>query len=91
MNKRNGVFGSMLSLGAVGAAIFGVTRGLRNGTFQPMLNNIKSMFGGTAAQKAPNAVQGMMSEQGMMNEAGLQKTPNSVQGMMKKQNNNSQQ
>ena len=77
MNNRNGMFG-MMSLGAVGAAVFGLARGMRNGTFRPLLNNMKTMFKGNKAQKAPGSGL-MLTEMGMMHDQGLQKIAKPVQ------------
>lgn len=61
MNNRNGMLASLLSFGAGVAAIFGIARGMRSGTFQPFLQTIWSSLIGSAA---PQAAQGMMSVNG---------------------------
>ncbi|OAH55762.1 MULTISPECIES: hypothetical protein [Bacillaceae] len=88
MNNRNGMLSSVLSLGAIGAAIFGIARGLRSGTFQPFLQTIMSSMTGSAAQQIPQAAQGMMNgqaTQGMMNGQATQKMAQPLQGMMNNQ------
>jgi hypothetical protein len=61
------MFTSLLSLGTVIAAISGIAR-IRNGTFQSFLQNIMNSFTGSAAQKVPQAVQGMMNGQAGQND-----------------------
>ncbi|OLN22166.1 hypothetical protein BTO30_10455 [Domibacillus antri] len=60
MKNRNGIMSSLFTLGAIGAAIFGMTKGFRNGTFQPLLKSIM----GTAAPQMAQPIQGMMANQG---------------------------
>ncbi|OMP67382.1 hypothetical protein BTO28_07525 [Domibacillus epiphyticus] len=74
----------MLSLGAISAAFFGIARGVRNGTFQPFLQNIWSAMNSPAAQQVPQAVQGMMNGQ------PAQKMTQPLQGMMNNQTSQQQ-
>ena len=102
MNNRNGIFTSVLSLGAVSAAIFGIVRGMRNGTFQPFLQSIRGslmgstvpqisqgMMNGQAAQNMTQPLQGMMNNQGSQQQSSTQKSNNLKQSITNPGNNKS--
>ncbi|KKB38019.1 hypothetical protein [Bacillus thermotolerans] len=42
MNNQRTVMTSLLAAGAAGAAIYGISRGMRNGTIQQMTQNVTS-------------------------------------------------
>lgn len=58
----------MLTLGAVGAAIYGIVRGVRNGTFQQWAKNIPNKLNMQNLQQATQPLQQMTQPlQGMAN------------------------
>jgi hypothetical protein len=63
MNNRRGMMTSLLALGATGAAIYGITRGVRNGTFQQIPQTFTNAFGNQQDQQMTNPVQGMTNNQ----------------------------
>lgn len=102
MNNRNGMFTSLLSLGAVSATVFGIVRGMRNGTLQPFLQSIQSsllgsavpqpvqgMVTGQAAQSMTKPLQGMMNNQGSQQQSFNQKPSNTKQSIANPDNNQS--
>lgn len=42
MNNRRGMMTSLLALGVTGAAVYGITRGVRNGTFQQTVSTMRN-------------------------------------------------
>ncbi|MCP3762375.1 hypothetical protein NLX67_08225 [Domibacillus sp. A3M-37] len=84
MNNRNGMLSSLFTWVTTAAAILGLARGMRNGTFQPFLQTIRSFMSGSAAQQIPQAVQGMMNGQAAQNMA------QPLQGIMNNQGSQQQ-
>jgi len=92
MNNRNGMFTSLLSLGAVSAAVYGIVRGTRNGTLQPFLQSIQSSLIGSAV---PQAVQGMVTGQAAQSMTkplqGITINPSSQQQSLNQKPSNTKQ
>lgn len=64
-----------ITWGAIGATIFGVVRGIQNGTFQQMMKNIPSKLNTQNLQQMAQPMQGMAKP--------MQKMAQSMQGMAK--------
>jgi hypothetical protein len=65
MNNRRGMMTSLLALGATGAAIYGITRGVRNGTFQQLPQRVSNVFNNQQVQQMTKPLQGMMNNQSL--------------------------
>ncbi|QBP40288.1 hypothetical protein [Paenisporosarcina antarctica] len=64
-----------ITWGAIGATIFGVVRGIQNGTFQQMMKNMPTKLNAQNLQQMAQPMQGMA--QGMQNMAKpMQGMPN---------------
>lgn len=65
-----------LTLGAIGAAIYGVVRGVRNGTFQQLTQNMPNKLNMQNLQQITKPLQQMTQPlQGMANPALTEKQP----------------
>ncbi|MEC5423938.1 hypothetical protein QGM71_10595 [Virgibacillus sp. C22-A2] len=58
MNNRGMM--TLLTIGAAGAAIYGVTRGVQNGTFQKLPQTISNALNNQNAQQITEPLQNMM-------------------------------
>ncbi|KKB34413.1 hypothetical protein [Bacillus thermotolerans] len=59
-NQRGMMITSLLAAGATGAAIYGISRGLQNGTFQQMSKNVTSaLINSQPVQQMAKPVVGM--------------------------------
>jgi hypothetical protein len=76
MNNRPGMMTSLLALGATGAAIYGITRGVKNGTFQQLPETISNVLNNQQMKKPL---------QGMMNNQQVQQLTEPLEGMMDNQ------
>ncbi|MCY8235379.1 hypothetical protein [Priestia endophytica] len=65
MNNRRGMMTSLLALGATGAAIYGITRGVRNGTFQQLPQTVSNILNSQQGQQMTNPLQGMTNNQSL--------------------------
>lgn len=54
---------SLLAVGAAGAAIYGITRGVQNGTFQRLPQTLSGVMNNQAVQQIAKPVQNMVSNQ----------------------------
>lgn len=79
MNNRNNMMTSLLAIGATGAIIYGVTRGIQNGTFKRLQQPVSNVL--------ENAQQTLQS-----NQQGIQqltsKLQNNVDGNQDQSNGN---
>ncbi|MFC7061677.1 hypothetical protein [Halobacillus seohaensis] len=71
MNNRRSMMTSLLALGATGAAVYGITRGVRNGTFQQIPEMVSNGLNNQQDQKMANPLEEMAN-----NEALQQIVPN---------------
>ncbi|WP_257348834.1 hypothetical protein [Pseudalkalibacillus decolorationis] len=80
MNKRRGMMTSLLALGTTGAAIYGITRGVRNGTFQQLPQTISNVINNAQNQQMTNPLEEMTNNQALQqmtnNQPLQQTTPN---------------
>ncbi|GEN31410.1 hypothetical protein HNQ35_001919 [Cerasibacillus quisquiliarum] len=51
MNNRRGMMTTLLTIGAAGAAVYGITKGIQNGTFQQMGKQVQNMMNHTGVQE----------------------------------------
>ena len=66
----------LLTLGAIGAAIFGVARGMKNGTFKQLTRNIPNKLNRRSLQQMTKPLQQMTKPlQGMANNPLTEKLP----------------
>ena len=71
MNNQNGVMTSLLAVGAVGAAgaaIYGISRGIRNGTFQQLSQTVSNTLNSQPVEQLTNSVLGMANNQSSQNQ-----------------------
>lgn len=62
MNNR-GMITSLLTIGAAGAVIYGITRGIQNGTFQNLPQTISNTLNNQNVQQLTKPLQNMMDNQ----------------------------
>lgn len=51
MNNRRGMMTTLLTIGAAGAAVYGITRGIQNGTFQRLPQTVSNSLNNQAVQQ----------------------------------------
>jgi hypothetical protein len=64
MNNRGGAMTSLLTVGAVGAVLYGVRRGMQNGTFQRWQQSISNAMTSPQAQQLTQPLKNMANNQG---------------------------
>ncbi|HEY4601839.1 MAG TPA: hypothetical protein VIG73_11280 [Cerasibacillus sp.] len=73
MNNRRGMMTTLLTIGAAGAAVYGITRGIQNGTFQQMGKQFQNMMNNTGIQEVTstltNTLQGAQGATGGTTQA----------------------
>lgn len=65
MNNNRGMMTSLFTVGAAGAIIYGVTRGIRNGTFQRWQQTISNAMNNPQVQQIMQPLSNMTNNQGM--------------------------
>ncbi|MEK4028006.1 MULTISPECIES: hypothetical protein [Bacillaceae] len=68
MNNQGGMMTSLLAVGAAGAAIYGISRGIRNGTFQQLSQTVSNTFNNQSVEQLANSVLGMTNNQNAKNQ-----------------------
>ncbi|OCA89074.1 hypothetical protein [Pseudobacillus wudalianchiensis] len=63
MNNQGGIMTSLLAVGAAGAAIYGISRGIKNGTFQQLSQTVSNSLDNQAVEQIANSVLGMNQNQ----------------------------
>ncbi|WP_430789762.1 hypothetical protein VBD025_04700 [Virgibacillus flavescens] len=63
MNNRKGMMTSMLTIGATGAAIYGITKGVQNGTFKRMPQAVSNAMNNSQTQQFMKPIQNMANNQ----------------------------
>ncbi|SHF91969.1 hypothetical protein [Ornithinibacillus halophilus] len=61
-NNRN-VMTSLLTVGAAGAAIYGISKGIQNGTFQKLPQKMSDLMGNPTIEQVTEPIQNMMNNQ----------------------------
>ncbi|RDW18331.1 hypothetical protein CWR48_12175 [Oceanobacillus arenosus] len=56
MNNRQGVMTALITTAAAGAAIYGITRGVQNGTFQRLPGQLSNAMNNPAVQQLTNTL-----------------------------------
>lgn len=74
MNNNRGIMTSLVTVGAIGAVIYGVSRGIQNGTFQRWQQTFSN------AMNNPQVQQLMQPLNNMTNNQGMQQTTSNLQG-----------
>ncbi len=64
MNNNRNMMTSLLTIGAAGAVIYGVTRGIRNGTFQQWQQNISNAMNNSQVQQLMQPLNNLTNNQG---------------------------
>ncbi|MFC2949812.1 hypothetical protein [Virgibacillus sediminis] len=77
MNNRPGMMTSLLTIGAAGAAIYGITRGVQNGTFQRLPQTVSNAMNNPQVQQIAKPLQNML--QNNQNNQGGQMNQNAQQ------------
>lgn len=75
MNNRRGMMTSLIAVGATGAAIYGITRGVQNGTFQRLPQTVTNALNNQQAQQFTKPLQDMANNQ------NAQQTTDALQGV----------
>ena len=76
MNNSRGMLTSLLTIGAAGAAIYGITRGVQNGTFQRLPQTVSNALNNPQVQQFTKPLQNMVGNQNQ----NAQQVPNPLQG-----------
>ncbi|WP_087974140.1 hypothetical protein [Oceanobacillus rekensis] len=89
MNNRRGMMSSLLTIGAASAAIYGITKGVQNGTFQRLPETISNTLNSPQVQQLTQPLQNLVNNQNtqQLNNAVQQGTDNLQQQMGINQNN----
>ncbi|RJS59127.1 hypothetical protein [Bacillus sp. PK3_68] len=61
MNNQRGVLTSILAVGATGAAIYGISRGVQNGTFRQMTKVVSNALNSQPIQQMAQPMMGDMT------------------------------
>lgn len=75
MNNRRGMMTSLLAIGATSAAIYGITRGVQNGTFQRLPQTVSNALNNPQVQQFTKPLQNIVN-----NNQNVQQTSNASQG-----------
>ncbi|MFU0791925.1 hypothetical protein [Virgibacillus proomii] len=73
MNNNRSIMTSLVTVGAIGAVIYGVSRGIQNGTFQRWQQTLSN------AMNNPQVQQLMQPLNNMTNNQGMQQTTSNLQ------------
>jgi hypothetical protein len=65
MNNRQGVMTALITTAAAGAAIYGITRGVQNGTFQRLPGQLSNAVNNPAVQQFTKPLQNMVNNENM--------------------------
>lgn len=76
MNNQKGMITSLITIGAAGAAIYGITKGVQNGTFKQLPQTISN------AMKNPQMKQLMQPMQNIMGNQNSQQASSTQQNEM---------
>lgn len=71
MDKRRGMMTSLLAAGATGAAIYGITKSVQNGTFKRMPQAMSNAMNNPQAQQFTKPLQNMMNNQTNQQTSGV--------------------
>lgn len=63
MNNQRGMLTSLLSIGVAGAAIYGITKGVQNGTFQRLPQTFSNILNNPQVQQFTKPLQNMANNQ----------------------------
>ncbi len=63
MNNQRGMMTTLLTIGAAGAAVYGITRGIQNGTFQRLPQTLSNAFNNQTVQQMAKPLQNMTNNQ----------------------------
>ncbi|QGH36103.1 hypothetical protein GI584_19525 [Gracilibacillus salitolerans] len=85
-----GVMNRLLAAGAAGAAIYGITRGVQNGTFQRLPETINNALNNNGQlQQFTQPIQNMVNQGQDMMQQPANTVQNAVQTFAEEDNNNS--
>ncbi|MGX4669760.1 hypothetical protein JNUCC74_11185 [Cerasibacillus sp. JNUCC 74] len=65
MNNNRGIMTSLFNVGAIGAVIYGVSRGIQNGTFQRWQQTLSNAMNNSQVQQLMQPLNNMTNNQGM--------------------------
>lgn len=65
MNKGRGVMSSLLAVGATGAVVYGISKGIQNGSFQRWQKNISNAMNNSQVKQFMQPIKDITSSQGM--------------------------
>ncbi|MEI3607099.1 hypothetical protein SPD48_15500 [Pseudogracilibacillus sp. SE30717A] len=63
MNNQRGMLTSLITIGAAGAAIYGITRGVQNGTFKRLPQTVSNALNNPQVQQLTKSLQNMTGNQ----------------------------
>ncbi|PAV29357.1 hypothetical protein CIL05_10815 [Virgibacillus profundi] len=79
MNNRQGMMTTLITTAVAGAAIYGITRGVQNGTFQRLTGQFSNLMNNPTVQQMTNPQQNIGNNQSMQqqltNAVGGSNTP----------------
>ncbi|MFC3040471.1 hypothetical protein ACFOGI_09460 [Virgibacillus xinjiangensis] len=79
MNNRPGMMTSLLTIGAAGAAIYGIRKGVRNGTFQRLPQTVTNAMNNPQMQQMAKPLQNMLQNNQNQNNQNSQYNQNAQQ------------
>ncbi|TXL65775.1 hypothetical protein FHP05_06545 [Cerasibacillus terrae] len=62
MANNRGMMTTLMAVGAAGAAIYGIRRGMQNGTFQQMGKSLQNMTNNQGVQEVTSALASTMNQ-----------------------------
>lgn len=63
MNNQRGMLTSLITIGAAGAAIYGITKGIQNGTFNRLPQTVSNVLNNPQVQQLTKPLQNMTGVQ----------------------------
>lgn len=63
MANQRGMLTSLITIGAAGAAIYGITKGVQNGTFKRLPETLSNVMNNPQVQQMTNSLQNMTGNQ----------------------------
>ncbi|WP_018932977.1 hypothetical protein [Gracilibacillus lacisalsi] len=82
-----GLMNRVLAVGAAGAAIYGITRGVQNGTFQRLPETVNNALNNPQVQQFTKPVQNMLTNQNQNNTQPANAVQNAVQTVADEETN----
>lgn len=81
MPNQRGMLTSLLTIGAAGAAIYGIAKGVQNGTFKQLPQTVSNAMNNSQVQQLMQPMKNMPgNQQGQQNQQNGQQDPMEIAG-----------